>query len=43
MYKILTVILEDDVTEYVVYNVIKNKEVARYSTYKEAYADVMGR
>lgn len=43
MYKILTVILEDDVTEYVVYNVIKNKEVARYATYKEAYADVMGR
>ena len=43
MYKILTVKLEDDSIEYVIYNIIKNKEVARYSTYDEAYADIVGR
>jgi hypothetical protein len=43
MYKILTATLEDDSVEYIVYNIIKNKEVARYSTYEEAYLDVVGR
>lgn len=35
--------LEDESTEYVVYNIIKKKEVARYSTYEEAYEDLLGR
>ena len=43
MYKILTATLEDNSVEYIVYNIIKNKEVARYSTYDEAYEDIIGR
>jgi hypothetical protein len=43
MYKILTLTTEDGSTEYIVYNTIKNKEVARYATYAEAYADAAGR
>jgi hypothetical protein len=35
--------LEDESVEYVIYNIIKNKEVARYSTYEEAYNDLIGR
>jgi hypothetical protein len=43
MYKILTATLEDDTIEYIVYNVIKKKEIARYATYEEAYLDIVGR
>jgi hypothetical protein len=43
MYKILTITLEDNSIEYIIYNIIKNKEVARYSTYEEAYFDIIGR
>jgi hypothetical protein len=35
--------LEDESVEYVIYNIIKKREVARYSTYDEAYADIIGR
>jgi hypothetical protein len=43
MYRILTATLEDNSIEYIVYNIIKKKEVARYSTYEEAYSDLIGR
>lgn len=43
MYKILTATIEDDSIEYIVYNIIKNIEVSRYSTYEEAYEDMLGR
>jgi hypothetical protein len=43
MYKILTLTLEDETVEYIVFNIIKNIEMARYSTYEEAYSDLIGR
>ena len=43
MYKIITMTLEDESVEYVIYNIIKKREVARYATYEEAYADLIGR
>jgi hypothetical protein len=43
MYKIITITLEDESVEYVIYNIIKKREVARYATYEEAYADIIGR
>ena len=43
MYKIIAVPLEGGSVDYIVYNIIKKKEVARYSTYEEAYQDVIGR
>jgi hypothetical protein len=43
MYKILTAKLKDGSIEYIVYNVIKNREVARYLSYEEAFQDMLGR
>ena len=43
MYKIVTIVLEDESIEYIIYNIIKKREVARYSTYEEAYSDLIGR
>jgi hypothetical protein len=43
MYKIVTITLEDESVEYIIYNIIKKKEVARYATYEEAYEDILGR
>jgi hypothetical protein len=43
MYKIITMTLEDESVEYVIYNVIKKREVARYSSYEEAFQDIIGR
>jgi hypothetical protein len=43
MYKIITMTLEDESVEYIIYNIIKKREVARYSTYEEAFQDIIGR
>jgi hypothetical protein len=43
MYKIITMTLEDESVEYVVYNVIKKREIARYLSYEEAFQDIIGR
>ena len=43
MYKIITMTLEDESVEYIIYNIIKKREVARYSSYEEAFQDILGR
>ena len=35
--------LEDESVEYIIYNIIKKREVARYSSYEEAFQDILGR
>jgi hypothetical protein len=42
MYVILK-ITTDDLDEFIVYNKLTNSEVARYSTYDEAFKDLLSR
>jgi hypothetical protein len=42
MYTILK-ITTDEVDEFIVYNKLTNLEVARYSTYSEAFRDLLAR
>jgi hypothetical protein len=42
MYIILKMIT-DDIEEFIVFNRITNSEVARYSTYDEAFKDLLSR
>jgi len=42
MFVILKTI-NDGVNEFIVYNKITNSEVARYSTYAEAFQDLLSR
>jgi hypothetical protein len=42
MYKIIKTIV-DDVEQFIVYNKITRSEVARYSTYEEAFKDLLSK
>jgi hypothetical protein len=42
MYTILK-ITTDEVDKFIVYNKLTNLEVARYSTYREAFQDLLSR
>ena len=42
MYKIITLV-EEESTIFVVFNNISKKEVARYSTYEEAFQHILSR
>lgn len=42
MYKIVSIV-DGESTIFVVFNKISKKELARYSTYEEAFQDIIGR
>ena len=42
MYQIISIV-EGESTIFVIFNKISKKELARYSTYEEAFQDILGR